>query len=204
MRLFSSNRNQSDVVSLCYLCPAHNKKSSFSLTSWAKAWDSRRQNDKCLHQTDIDQRVPFPLQDWQPPFAVEVDSFRFTPRIQRLNELEVCLSPSYDVSLNGWVLILNNSSRSHLFWLTQIQFLFSLHLIILTPDPPPPLSSGGDPSQAELLGPDCQVLGDPGILPQDPKHREAYLGPFQPVQGAGADWLMSFLNKPPVACLTSV
>uniref|UniRef100_A0A8C2J8N9 [histone H3]-trimethyl-L-lysine(4) demethylase n=1 Tax=Cyprinus carpio TaxID=7962 RepID=A0A8C2J8N9_CYPCA len=30
----------------------------------------------------------FPLQDWQPPFAVEVDNFRFTPRIQRLNELE--------------------------------------------------------------------------------------------------------------------
>ncbi|XP_057256222.1 lysine-specific demethylase 5C, partial [Pezoporus wallicus] len=27
-------------------------------------------------------------QDWQPPFAVEVDNFRFTPRIQRLNELE--------------------------------------------------------------------------------------------------------------------
>ncbi|EPQ08372.1 Lysine-specific demethylase 5D [Myotis brandtii] len=26
--------------------------------------------------------------DWQPPFAVEVDNFRFTPRIQRLNELE--------------------------------------------------------------------------------------------------------------------
>lgn len=40
--------------------------------------------------------TPFPLcnspplpQDWQPPFAVEVDNFRFTPRIQRLNELEV-------------------------------------------------------------------------------------------------------------------
>lgn len=34
---------------------------------------------------------PFPVspQDWQPPFAVEVDNFRFTPRIQRLNELEV-------------------------------------------------------------------------------------------------------------------
>uniref|UniRef100_A0A8C3HTA1 [histone H3]-trimethyl-L-lysine(4) demethylase n=1 Tax=Chrysemys picta bellii TaxID=8478 RepID=A0A8C3HTA1_CHRPI len=33
---------------------------------------------------------PFPVspQDWQPPFAVEVDNFRFTPRIQRLNELE--------------------------------------------------------------------------------------------------------------------
>ena len=32
------------------------------------------------------------LQDWQPPFAVDVDSFTFTPRVQRLNELEVsCL-----------------------------------------------------------------------------------------------------------------
>ncbi|XP_029974439.1 lysine-specific demethylase 5C isoform X1 [Salarias fasciatus] len=29
-----------------------------------------------------------PPQDWQPPFSVELDSFRFTPRIQRLNELE--------------------------------------------------------------------------------------------------------------------
>ncbi|XP_016075602.1 PREDICTED: lysine-specific demethylase 5D-like isoform X2 [Miniopterus natalensis] len=29
-----------------------------------------------------------PPKDWQPPFAVEVDNFRFTPRIQRLNELE--------------------------------------------------------------------------------------------------------------------
>uniref|UniRef100_A0A673YLF2 [histone H3]-trimethyl-L-lysine(4) demethylase n=1 Tax=Salmo trutta TaxID=8032 RepID=A0A673YLF2_SALTR len=32
-----------------------------------------------------------PPGDWQPPFAVEVDSFRFTPRIQRLNELEVVI-----------------------------------------------------------------------------------------------------------------
>ena len=32
----------------------------------------------------------FPLfQDWQPPFAVDVDNFTFTPRVQRLNELEV-------------------------------------------------------------------------------------------------------------------
>uniref|UniRef100_A0A8C9EU68 Lysine demethylase 5A n=1 Tax=Pavo cristatus TaxID=9049 RepID=A0A8C9EU68_PAVCR len=30
-----------------------------------------------------------PPKDWQPPFACEVQSFRFTPRIQRLNELEV-------------------------------------------------------------------------------------------------------------------
>ncbi|XP_041035523.1 lysine-specific demethylase 5C isoform X2 [Carcharodon carcharias] len=29
-----------------------------------------------------------PPLDWQPPFAVEVDNFKFTPRIQRLNELE--------------------------------------------------------------------------------------------------------------------
>ena len=28
------------------------------------------------------------FQDWQPPFAVDVDKLRFTPRIQRLNELE--------------------------------------------------------------------------------------------------------------------
>lgn len=39
----------------------------------------------------------FNPQDWQPPFAVEVDNFHFTPRIQRLNELEVC--PLY--SLGG-------------------------------------------------------------------------------------------------------
>ncbi|KAL0277355.1 UNVERIFIED_CONTAM: hypothetical protein PYX00_004677 [Menopon gallinae] len=29
-----------------------------------------------------------PPPDWQPPFAVDVDRFKFTPRIQRLNELE--------------------------------------------------------------------------------------------------------------------
>ena len=28
------------------------------------------------------------MQNWQPPFAVDVDKFKFTPRIQRLNELE--------------------------------------------------------------------------------------------------------------------
>ncbi|KAH7937618.1 hypothetical protein HPB49_013660 [Dermacentor silvarum] len=27
-------------------------------------------------------------QDWQPPFAVDVENFKFTPRVQRLNELE--------------------------------------------------------------------------------------------------------------------
>merc|ERR1739838_113619 len=29
-----------------------------------------------------------PPPDWQPPFAVDVDRLKFTPRIQRLNELE--------------------------------------------------------------------------------------------------------------------
>ncbi|XP_006815984.1 LOW QUALITY PROTEIN: lysine-specific demethylase 5A [Saccoglossus kowalevskii] len=29
-----------------------------------------------------------PPPDWQPPFAVDVENFKFTPRIQRLNELE--------------------------------------------------------------------------------------------------------------------
>lgn len=29
------------------------------------------------------------FQDWQPPFACDVDKLHFTPRIQRLNELEV-------------------------------------------------------------------------------------------------------------------
>lgn len=42
----------------------------------------------------------FLYQDWQPPFACDVRNFRFTPRVQRLNELEVslsrrCISPSY-------------------------------------------------------------------------------------------------------------
>ncbi|KAI2563687.1 KDM5A isoform 4, partial [Pan troglodytes] len=33
-----------------------------------------------------------PPKDWQPPFACEVKSFRFTPRVQRLNELEIVAS----------------------------------------------------------------------------------------------------------------
>ncbi|XP_042883818.1 lysine-specific demethylase 5A-like isoform X2 [Penaeus japonicus] len=37
-------------------------------------------------QSGICKIIPPP--DWQPPFAVDVDNFKFTPRIQRLNELE--------------------------------------------------------------------------------------------------------------------
>lgn len=33
-------------------------------------------------------KVLYGLQNWQPPFAVDVDKFKFVPRIQRLNELE--------------------------------------------------------------------------------------------------------------------
>ncbi|KAK7826285.1 hypothetical protein U0070_021299 [Myodes glareolus] len=33
-----------------------------------------------------------PPKDWQPPFACEVKTFRFTPRVQRLNELEIVAS----------------------------------------------------------------------------------------------------------------
>ena len=32
--------------------------------------------------------MSFFFKDWQPPFAVDVDRLRFTPRIQRLHELE--------------------------------------------------------------------------------------------------------------------
>ena len=34
------------------------------------------------------QIIAISLQEWQPPFAVDVDRLKFTPRIQRLNELE--------------------------------------------------------------------------------------------------------------------
>lgn len=34
------------------------------------------------------QSYPFVSQSFKPPFAVDVDQFRFTPRVQRLNELE--------------------------------------------------------------------------------------------------------------------
>ena len=30
-----------------------------------------------------------PFQGWKPPFSVNVETFRFTPRLQPLNELEV-------------------------------------------------------------------------------------------------------------------
>uniref|UniRef100_A0A8D0DDU9 [histone H3]-trimethyl-L-lysine(4) demethylase n=1 Tax=Sander lucioperca TaxID=283035 RepID=A0A8D0DDU9_SANLU len=33
-----------------------------------------------------------PPEDWQPPFACDVRNFRFTPRVQRLNELEIVSS----------------------------------------------------------------------------------------------------------------
>lgn len=37
------------------------------------------------------------VQDWQPPFACDVDRLHFTPRIQRLNELEVILQFCFEL-----------------------------------------------------------------------------------------------------------
>ena len=39
------------------------------------------------------------LQGWKPPFAVDMDKFQFTPRIQPLNELEVSQMFGYYVQL---------------------------------------------------------------------------------------------------------
>lgn len=95
-------------------------------------------------------------QDWQPPFSVELDSFRFTPRIQRLNELEVTvLVPSMK-----------------LLPLTELnKKTFALPV------------SGGDESEAQLLGQDCQVLGDSGVVLEDSTHRTAHPRPLQPLEG---------------------
>jgi len=41
-----------------------------------------------LFSWSFDEALLF-FQDWQPPFACDVDKLHFTPRIQRLNELEV-------------------------------------------------------------------------------------------------------------------
>jgi [histone H3]-trimethyl-L-lysine4 demethylase len=32
-----------------------------------------------------------PPKEWQPPFCIDNDEFKFVPRLQRLNELEVIL-----------------------------------------------------------------------------------------------------------------
>jgi len=33
----------------------------------------------------------FYLKGWTPPFAVNVESFKFVPRVQKINELEVSM-----------------------------------------------------------------------------------------------------------------
>ena len=50
--------------------------------------DWRRKPTKWLPGFDKAALFTF-LQEWQPPFACDVDRLQFTPRIQRLNELEV-------------------------------------------------------------------------------------------------------------------
>lgn len=41
---------------------------------------------------------------------------------------------------------------------------------------------GPDESETELLGPDCQILGNPGLLLEDSQCGTADLGPLQPQQ----------------------
>ncbi len=43
-----------------------------------------------------------PLQEWQPPFCVDIEKFKFTPRIQRLNELEVRKKRKKDLQLSSF------------------------------------------------------------------------------------------------------
>ncbi|CAN8178134.1 unnamed protein product, partial [Coccothraustes coccothraustes] len=69
-----------------------------------------------------------PPADWQPPFAVEVDNFRFTPH------------------------------------------------------PAAQRAGGSDAGEAELPGPDRQILGDPGLLPQNSQRGAAHPRPLQPQQ----------------------
>lgn len=43
--------------------------------------------------------------------------------------------------------------------------------------------SGGDESEAQLLGQNCQVLGDSSVLLENPTHRTAHPRPLRPVKG---------------------
>lgn len=42
-----------------------------------------------IHRFKITDKIVISrFQKWQPPFAIDIENFRFTPRVQRLNELE--------------------------------------------------------------------------------------------------------------------
>ncbi len=74
-----------------------------------------------------------------------------------LNSSPVCLTP--------W-----SMTCEFLFWLstnTSVFFFFS----------------GWDTSEAKLSGQNCQVLGDPGILSEDPQYRTTYSRSVQLGQG---------------------
>lgn len=51
---------------------------------------------------------------------------------------------------------------------------------------------GPDESETELLGPDCQILGNPGLLLKDSQCRTADLGPLQPQQSKNRFFSNSF------------
>lgn len=50
--------------------------------------DDLENRNESGHSLVPKRRLFSSLQNWQPPFAVDVDKFKFVPRIQRLNELE--------------------------------------------------------------------------------------------------------------------
>lgn len=47
------------------------------------------------NKSQLNFPIKYCFQGWQPPFAVDVDNCKFTPRIQRLNELEVILKTDF-------------------------------------------------------------------------------------------------------------
>lgn len=101
------------VVFCCYyLLPiiSVNKLSSWAPPPPKKWWFSAKLLYCCHPQCWCCSRkshcVQFLVcQDWQPPFACDVRNFRFTPRVQRLNELEVSLTKTPGVP--GFALIKN-------------------------------------------------------------------------------------------------
>lgn len=104
----------------------------------------------------------FLYQDWQPPFACDVRNFRFTPRIQRLNELEVSLSGGWWWWLRRWSPPFMNHPVYILAWISEF-WIFP---------------SGPHSCQAELSGSNCKVLGTAGVEDSIPSRGKKDFGPL--------------------------
>ncbi|UYV65125.1 KDM5A [Cordylochernes scorpioides] len=57
-------------------------------------------------------RLPMIIMDWKPTFAIDVDNFKFTPRVQRLNELEVSLMSQFYIFLNASAFVIKTGSTT--------------------------------------------------------------------------------------------